>query len=87
MSKLSNLLYVRPRASHELSNGVWYGSIGRRGVWQQLGIRWAIFHLGQNLEYRSIYVPQVPDRVKIGATAGLLLVLRAPHTPRARMKQ
>ena len=39
------------------------------------------FTLGQNLEYRSIYVPQVADRVEIGATAELLLVLRAPHTP------
>ena len=42
LSKVSDLLCVRPRASHELSNGVWYGSIGRRGVWQQLGTRWAI---------------------------------------------
>ena len=43
--------------------------------------------LGQNLEYRSIYMPQVAYRVEIGAAAGLLLVLRPPHTPRARMKQ
>ena len=46
-----------------------------------------LFTLGQNLEYCSIYVPQVADRVKIGATTERLLVLRPPHTPRARIKQ
>ena len=38
--------------------------------------------LGQNLEYRSIYMPQVAYRVEIGAAAELLLDLRSPYTPK-----
>ena len=55
MSNLSNLLFVRPRASHELSNGVWYGSIGRRGAWQQLGARWAIYQVFTTEPYSAPY--------------------------------
>ena len=41
----ANFVRARPRASYELSIGVWYDSIGRRVVGQQWGTRWATFQV------------------------------------------